>query len=386
MHGIRQIKLVRVIARMNVGGPAVEVEHLMRRIPEARIHQLLITGRVEADEIDYLDDRATDLPVTRIQGLGRSIRAADDFMAFFRVRRALASAGPDIVHTHTAKAGAIGRLAALTLRPRPAIVHTYHGHVLQGYFSSWANLAVRLVERVLARFTDALVAVGPEVRGQILDAGIGSPAKFRVIEPGVQLRSNWTRDTARRSYDLDPQCFTICFVGRLVHIKRPDRMLESVRILHDSGINFRVLVAGGGDLAADLEVRAIELGLPITFLGWVEDVERVFRASDLALLTSDNEGTPISLVQAGLAGVPAVATDVGSVGHVVLGGRTGWLCGTSPAELASALLEAYRDPEERIRRGAAANEYLGNRFSVDGFVAAYTSLYEELASSRWARS
>lgn len=373
------IRVLRIIARMNVGGPAVEVSNVMRLLPCGEFTQTLLVGHVAEGEADFLDTQGSDVPFTRIAGLGRTIRPFDDFRAFLAIRRTLVKIRPHIVHTHTAKAGALGRLAALTIQPRPKIVHTFHGHVLTGYFSRAATLGVSLIERLLAKFSNELITVGPEVREQLLAAGIGRPDHFQVIEPGVRLRQQPSRTEARLLLGIDHDALVMCMVGRLAPIKRPDRLLDVVRGLAPSFPSLRVLVAGEGELSEELRARATAEALPIRFLGWRDDVETVFAASDLAILTSDNEGTPLSLVQAGLLSVPAVATDVGSVRHVVIDGVTGWLTDTGPSDLIAAAQAALSSPELRRERGARAREHLMRTYAVDQFVEKHARLYRMLA-------
>lgn len=374
------IRVARVIARMNVGGPAVEVTNLMRQLPAYGIEQTLLTGHVASDEADFLATQAPDVAAISVAGLGRALKPLDDIRAFFEVRAHLRRLRPHIVHTHTAKAGAIGRIAALTLHPRPRLVHTFHGHVLQGYFSTAANLVFGTIERVLGRVTDELVTVGPEVREELLAAGIGTPERFRVIEPGVSLQHTPSRADARAALALPDDAFVIAVVGRLTGIKRPDRMLDVIAAVADRIPGLVVLVAGSGDLADATATRASAERLPVRMLGWIDDVETVFAASDLALLTSDNEGTPISLIQAAMLGVPCVATDVGSVTHVVRDGETGWIVATDVPALASAVQSAAANHDERRRRGSAARDHVSDRYSVERFVQLHATLYREVMS------
>lgn len=380
--GADRIRIARVIARMNVGGPAVEVSNLMRMLPSTVFEQALVTGFVGEGEADYLDTQANDISVQRVSGLGRALRPLDDIRAFFVLCSAIRRVRPAIVHTHTAKAGALGRLAALTLIPRPRVVHTFHGHVLSGYFPRWQNWLFASIERALARITDELITVGPEVRDDLLAIGIGRRDHFHVIEPGVALRHAPTRSEARGAFGLADKTPVISVVGRLTQIKRPDRMLDAVSLAQRQMPELVVLVAGDGELRESLEARVATDQLPVRFLGWTDDVETVFAASDLTLLTSDNEGTPISLMQAALLGVPAVATNVGSVKHVVLDGVTGWLTDPNASAIATSLAEAFANPATRLKRGAAAREHVSENYSVERFISLHRSLYHALIHHR----
>lgn len=378
MKSAGSTSILRIIARMNVGGPAVEVSNLMRRLPQPEFVQTLVTGYVGEGEADYLDSQARDLQPLRVSGLGRALKPADDLRALLALRRMIRDQRPQIVHTHTAKAGALGRLAAMTVQPRPRIVHTFHGHVLSGYFPGWANWLFATIERILGKFTDELITVGPEVRADLLAVGIGTPEHFHVIEPGVALRHTPDRAACRAAFNIDDDRPVLSVVGRLTQIKRPDRMLDAVALLRHALPRLEVLVAGDGELREALQHRVAAEHLPVRFLGWTDDVESVFAASNLTLLTSDNEGTPISLVQAAMLGVPAVATNVGSVKHVVEDGRTGWLTAADPAALAAAISEALADPGEIHRRGESARTFVMERYSVQGFVDQHAALYRRL--------
>lgn len=375
----KRIRVMRIIARMNVGGPAVQVSGLMRHLDLECFDHLLLTGNCGVDEADYLMTQAPDLQAIRIEGLGRSIRALDDLRAFKQIRGHMRSFCPDVVHTHTAKAGVLGRLAALTVRPRPKLVHTFHGHLLNGYFGPLGTRLVIAIERSLARFTDALVAVGPEVRDDLLTARVGTPAKFHVVEPGLELREIPTRQEARARLRLPATGPVISVLGRITGIKRPDRMLDAIELAAPRIPGLHAILAGDGDLRAATEADAVRRHLPITFLGWRGDVETILAASDVTLLTSDNEGTPLSIIQAAMLGVPAVSTDVGSVRHIVQDGETGWVVPADAASLADALSQALLNTAERERRAATAKATAQQRYSVRRLASDYARIYTALA-------
>ncbi len=378
----RPIRVMHVIARMNVGGPAVEITELMRGLDPGRISQRLVTGHCGVDEADFLQTQAVDVSATRIEGLGRSIRPADDARALARLVQMIRASRPDIVHTHTAKAGVLGRVAAVIAGTGSGIVHTHHGHLLHGYFGPAKTAAVVRVERQLALVTERMVAVGVQVRDDLLEAGIGRPHQYSVIHSGVRPGPLPGRSEARRELGLPQGSAIVSMIGRLTHIKRPDRLADVAALLHAQGLDAHFVVAGGGDEQRTLSQRIEKEGLPITMLGWRSDLWRVLAATDVVLLTSDNEGTPLSLVQAGLAGVPAVATDVGSVSEVVESGVTGLLCSTSARELADALTVLIGDPELRSAMGTAAREKALLEFGVQAFLDQHAALYEAVARRR----
>ncbi len=347
-------RVVHVIARMNVGGPAELVVQLLRGLPD----QALLSGDVDSGEADHLQLRAPGTPHERVPGLGRSVRPGDDVRALAFLVRELRRRRPDVVHTHTAKAGALGRVAA-QMAGVPHLVHTFHGHLLHGYFSPALTRAVVLTERALAARTDRIVAVGQRVRDDLLAARIGRADQYRVVPPGIEV-APVDRDVARRA--LGVQGPAVSVVGRLIGIKRPDRMLAVARLLPD--ITF--LVTGEGPL---LEQTRAAAPPNVRFLGWRADVTTVHAAADVALLTSDNEGMPVSLVEAALCGTPAVTTDVGSAREVV----TGEVTGRDPAELAAAVRRVLgQDLRERARRSAQ------EQFGVQRMLDAHRALYAEL--------
>lgn len=374
------IRVMRVIARMNVGGPAVQVTGLMRYLDSAQFEHKLVTGYCAPDEVDYLETQAPDVVATRIEGLGRSIRALDDLRALVAIRCEIRRFRPHIVHTHTAKAGVLGRIAAMTVRPRPRLVHTFHGHLLHGYFGPLGTRLLIWVERGLGWITDTLVAVGPEVRDDLLRAGIGRPDRFEVVEPGLELRARPTPAEARERFGMPQKAPVVSVLGRITAIKRPDRMLDVVAAVSAAVPNVLVLVAGDGDLRTSTEAAAVRRALPIRFVGWREDVEHVLAASDVTLMTSDNEGTPLSIIQAAMLGVPAVSTDVGSVRHVINDGETGWVVGRDVQSLAAATRMALTRPLERSRRGQAAQQWALPKFGVQRLANDYASIYAKLAA------
>ena len=369
---------MRVIARMNVGGPAVQVSGLMRHLPDDEFDQRLFTGWCADDEADYLLTQAPDVEATRIAGLGRAVRPGDDGRALAALVRHIREFRPHIIHTHTAKAGTLGRVAARLAGTGSATVHTFHGHLLHGYFSPTKTKAVVALESLLGRSTDRLVAVGPQVRDDLLAAGIGKPEQFSVIPPGLELPPAMAREQAREAFVVPGDAPILSFIGRLAPIKRPDRFVEVVREVLRVRPDVRFLVAGEG---TEAQVIA-DADLPITMLGWRDDVQNVLAASDGVLLTSDNEGTPLSLIQAALVGLPVVATNVGSVPDVVIDGETGWLANPDALDLARASLEMLDGPAEAARRGQRARERAHRLYSVTRLAEDHAHLYREIAAYR----
>ena len=361
---------------MNVGGPAVEIATLMRGLDPGDFQQHLFVGTCGPDEEDFLATQAPDIPHDRIPGLGRSVRPLDDLRALKATMRHIRAANPDVIHTHTAKAGAIGRVAAILTRSKARRVHTFHGHVLHGYFSAWQSALIRWWETLLASRTDVLITVGQTVRDQLLQQGIGTIKKFRVISPGIAMKDIPSREQARQQLGLDQNVPIISYVGRITGIKRPDRMLDVVDCLSTDFPTLQVLVAGGGDLEASIRADAAVRGLPIHFLGWRTDIATIFAASDVTLLTSDNEGTPVSLIQSGLCGVPSVATDVGSVDYVVPHRVAGLVVAPTTDALCQGVSTLLQDEALRRTLGEGARAHANREFSVECFLTRHVDVYQ----------
>lgn len=372
-----RIRVMRIIARMNVGGPALQVSGLVRGMDPERFDHRLFTGHVGPGEGDFLDLRAPDLPFSRVNGLGRSPDALGDVRALSRLVTEMRVFRPHVVHTHTAKAGVLGRTAAKLTRV-PVVVHTFHGHLLHGYFSPPVTRAVVQVERGLARGSTRLVAVGEQVRDDLLTAGIGRREQFAVVPPGIPLGPLPPKAEARRSLALPLDADVVMLVARLTQIKRPDRFLEMAEGLAGQYPDAVFAICGDGELAERLKTAAAPLGDRVRFLGWRADIEAVHAATDVAVLCSDNEGMPVSLIEAGLAGVPAVTTRVGSAAEVVIDGETGFVTGATAGELASAVARLLDAPELRATMGRAAKVHATAKFGQDRLVADTQSLYEEL--------
>jgi glycosyltransferase involved in cell wall biosynthesis len=279
------------------------------------------------------------------------------------------------VHTHTSKAGVLGRLAAATCGV-PVRVHTFHGHFLYGFFPSWKTKAYTQIERALALTSHRLVAIGEQVREEMLAARIGARKKYVVMAPGARIKPLPDRQRARKELGLPPDGPVVAYVGRVTKTKRPDLLAEVARIVRRSNPDVRFAVCGGGDLLGELKRTADETGMHL--LGWRGDVETVFAAADIVLSTSANEGMPVSLMEAGMAGLPVVATRVGSVAEVVTDGVTGLLAAPDADQLAAHVLTLLGDDQARRRMGEAAKAKTLEEFSRERMVARTAELYESL--------
>ena len=379
------IRVMRIIARMNVGGPAVQVSGLMRGLHATEFDHRLYTGFCAHDEADYLDTVAKDVSALRIDGFGRRISLGADLIAFISLVNAIRDFKPHVIHTHTAKAGFLGRIASI-ISLQPSIrVHTFHGHLLNGYFGPFKRSLVVIAEEFLALFTHQLLAVGYKVRQDLLKEGIGTKNKFGLMPPGLTIGVLPDKEEARNALKLTPGSLKCAFIGRVTQIKRPDRFLDVVSEIESRGLDVEFFIAGDGELLENCRARIATEDLPVKVLGWQSNIEKVLSAADIVVLTSDNEGTPLSLIQAGMARLPVVSTRVGSVPEVVLDGVTGIITNLDVQEIADALEKLAKSAELRARMGVAAQEFTLSNFGVDRLVHDHEQLYRKLLANR-ARS
>lgn len=369
-------RILRLITRLNIGGPARQALLLTRALADD-FPTVLAAGHAPASEGEFTDDA---VPVVRVP-LIRPIRPSADLSAFRQVRSLLATQKVELVHTHMAKAGAIGRMAARSIHPRPRTVHTFHGHVLDGYFSPAVQRGLVQAERALARRTDVLIAVSEEVRDELLSLGIGRAAQYRVIRLGFDLAPHLAvahpTGLLRRAIGVPPGTPLAAIVGRLAPIK--DHRLVIRAMVDVPGTHLAVL--GDGDVRSELEAEARHLGVGdrVHFTGWWHDIPAALSDVDIVVLSSRNEGTPVSLIEAHACARPAVATDVGGVRAVVENGETGLLVPSGDAQsLSAALRRLVEDPALRDRMGAAGRRHVAERFGQERLVAEVRMLYREL--------
>lgn len=389
------IKVLRVIARLNVGGPALHVAYLTAGLAERGYETTLVAGTLARGEESMAAVSETrGVRIETLPALHREIGPLRDAQAILRLAQLIRQERPTILHTHTAKAGAVGRIAALLAgRARPPIVvHTFHGHVLRGYFNPLTTLGFRTLERWLARVTTALVAVSPEVRDDLVKLRVAPASKFTVIRLGIELDERTeagddVRAETRRQLGVRQDAFIVGWVGRMTAVKRTDDVVRALRGLVDRGVDAYLCLVGDGPDRDHLERYAHELGVVkrCLFVGYQEDVARFYSAIDALLLPSANEGTPVSVIEALAARRPAVATRVGGTPDVIRDGVDGFLVEAGDADaLSDRLAELAADPERRARMGAAGRERVLGRYAVERLVDDVDRLYRELLASRAA--
>jgi glycosyltransferase involved in cell wall biosynthesis len=387
------VKVLRVIARLNMGGPALHVAYLTAGLQKRGYDTTLAAGSLARgeDSMAFIAD-GLGVDVVRIDELGREISPLRDLIATIKLARLIRRERPQILHTHTAKAGTVGRVAVLLAGSRrpPIVVHTFHGHVLRGYFGPLRSLFFRLLERRLASITTALVAVSPQVRDDLVALGVAPRERFVVIRLGIELDERVApeqngRVESRRYLGIPENRFAVGWIGRMTAVKRTDDVLVAFRRLRESGIDACLCMVGDGPDRGQLERRAHELGIvrDTLFLGYQEDVAPFYAAFDALVLPSGNEGTPVSAIEALAAGRPVVATRVGGVPDVVRDGEDGFLVEAGATDdLAERLERLARDPALRERMGVQGRTRVLPRYAVERLVDDVDRLYRSLLTAK----
>ena len=388
----RRPRILRIISRLNVGGPARHAVLLNAGLQQRGFETLLVHGTVGAGEgsFDHLVQQQ-GIAALRVPTLGRRLRPVDDMRAWLAIRKVIRDFQPDLVHTHTAKAGALGRAAAAlpgALGPTGkhiAIVHTFHGHVFEGYFNGIGSWLARLAERGMSRVTDCTIAISERQRHDLVERfHVAAAARTVVVPLGLQLDALLSltqedRARARAAAGLG-DAFVVGFVGRLVPIKHLELLIDAIAIVRKALADVRLVITGDGPERPSLEGYAREAGLEdvTLFAGWREDLAATYAILDAVALTSKNEGTPVALIEAMAAGVPVVATAVGGVPDVIADGETGLLTSQSAPAIADALVKIARDRGGALGRAAGARENVQTSYSDRALLERMAGLYEEL--------
>ncbi|MEW5910692.1 MAG: glycosyltransferase, partial [Thermodesulfobacteriota bacterium] len=324
---LRPIKVLRMIARLNIGGPAIHVSLLSKGLSREKFDSTLVTGIISPQEGDmsYLLE-SQGIKTIVIPELQREISFKMDLKTIGKIFRSLIKENPDIVHTHTAKAGTSARLAALAYNAikgkKLRVVHTFHGHIFEGYFSKAKSMFFVWIERLLGRMSDAIVAISPTQKKDLVEKYRIAPAnKIKTIELGFDLdpflKSAALKGLFRKSIGIDDGTILIGIIGRLVPIKNHEMFLKAAKKLIEQHPDryIKFVIIGDGELREELEYKCREYNLTghVKFCGWVRDVAMVYADLDILALTSINEGTPVSIIEAMASSVPVIATDVGGV-------------------------------------------------------------------------
>jgi glycosyltransferase involved in cell wall biosynthesis len=360
------MRVLHVIARLNVGGTARYITQLANELPKHRIETFVATGFVQGAEVE--DESVNSIDLIRVPSMGRSINPIKDHFARKQLQKIIADVKPDIIHTHTFKAGYVIRMK----KQQVPVIHTFHGHLLDDpEFSGFKSKVIIELERMLAKKSVKLVTVGRRVSEELLEQKIGYRTHFVNIPPGVVPVNVTPKKQALKNLNLEDDGKPLVgWIARVTGVKNPMRALEVADALPDT----HFVMAGGGDLLDQVKAAAPS---NVSVIGWAEAAD-LFGAADIILSTSENEGMPVALIEAQLAGKPVVATDVGSVSEVILNHETGIITDKEVKSIASALESLLSDGAKREEMGRLAIVRARALFSVDRMINAHVELYKSI--------
>jgi glycosyltransferase involved in cell wall biosynthesis len=358
------VKVLHVIARMNVGGTATYLFNLLNGLNSSEVETRLLIGNVPSNEKE--DSRVEQLDYQRILGLSRAISPFKDLKARRQLWEIVDQYNPDLIHSHTFKAGVLVR----SKRTPIPMIHTFHGHHLYDPdYGRFARFVLNVIERILAKRSKKILTIGSRVGKELIDVGIGNQSQYQSIAPGVRVPKLSDRSKIVKKFSLSPDRSNVLWMGRLTRVKRPDRVIELAK--HFPGVNF--IIAGDGELRAELEAMASR---NVYFLG-VQNSDEMFSLADVVILTSDSEGMPLTLIEGQMAGVPAIATDVGSVSEIVENEVTGLLTSTQIEQIISSLGLLLGDSMLRSTMAKNAKERTLNSFSIEKMVDSHIQVYKQ---------
>ena len=359
------MKVLHVIARMNVGGTARYIEELIDGATEFGYEAELATGYVQGQEVESagFNKKTTH----RIAHLGRKISPINDLRAYYELKKVITQVNPDIIHSHTFKAGLLARLSPGQFKR----IHTFHGHLFEDQsFSALQKFVILRAEKYLAKRTNQFVSVGIRVGEDLRKLNIGRNSKWVSIAPGVRPLKKQKKSDARKKLKLPATGLIVGWMARVTSVKNPHLALEIAAQFPDTTF----VIAGGGDLLDDIKSKAPK---NVKVIGW-SDSSLMWSAVDVVLSTSDNEGMPIALIEAQLAGLPVVATDVGSCSEVIKSGKTGFVVPKDKSELKKALTLLNVNHKKRASFGKAAKANSQKHFTVDKMLSAHAQIYRKL--------
>lgn len=381
-------KVLRIINRFNIGGPTYNAAFLTKFISED-YETLLVGGLPEKDESDSLHIlEYYGVKPLLIPEMKRIPNFKSDREAYRKIKQIIEEFQPDIVHTHAAKAGALGRKAAKACGV-PVIVHTFHGHVFHSYFGKAKTLLYKIIERRLAKLSTGIIAISPIQKEELSSVhGICSPDKIQVIPLGFDLlkfRENLAekRSATRQNWKLEEDEIAVAIVGRLAPIKNHGLFLDTIALLAEKGIRARYFIVGDGQEKPMIEKRVKELedryGLKVELTSWIKDIATFNAGMDIICLSSDNEGTPVSLIEAQASGVPVISTDVGGVKDILDEGNTGFVVSKKdPEAFAEKLQLLIENKEIRTKMSQNGWNFVRDKFHYTTLVKNMENYYAEL--------
>lgn len=359
------MRVLHVIARMNVGGTATYLHSLITGLSNLGVSTSLAVGQVPINESE--DSRLFELEFFRIKDMTRSINPIKDFKAAAGLNQIVKEFKPDIIHSHTFKAGLISRATSFGV-PN---IHTFHGHHFHDpEFGTMSRWTIRMVEKILARRSTKLITIGTRVGNELLFAGIGEKSQYVSIPPGIKVPVKIDRKIARAKFGFQPSDSIVVWMGRFTSVKRPDLAVEVANRMSD----LIFLMAGDGELLGEVKNGAKD---NVRFMG-IQQSKEMWALADLGLLTSESEGMPLSAIEAQMYGVPIVATDVGSVSEIVEDGVTGILVLKSASDIELAIREILDNQKKMTLMRKAARARAHKLFSQDIMVRSHLRLYDEI--------
>ena len=382
----RPIRIMNIIARLNVGGPAVAVTHLTERLCPPDYESILVCGTIEPGEGDmtyYAKERGIE-PII-IPELGRSLSPIRDIKTLWKMYQLIQKEKPDVVHTHAAKAGFVGRVAAW-LAGVPVIVHTFHGHVFRGYFSPNKTLFFIVLERITARMSDTVITLSDGLRRELAEEyHITRKGRITVLPLGLDLDifTKMIRKSGgfRSTHSIPADAPLIGIVGRITPIKNHTLFLNAAVQIRNQQPTARFVIVGDGETRAEVEALVDTLGLreAVIFAGWQRDVAQIYSDLDVLVISSINEGTPVTVIEALAAGCPVVATAVGGLPDLLDHGKLGKLVNDqTPESLAKAILETLAAPPD----GAEAKALMVDRYGIERLVKDLDGLYRGILAKK----
>ena len=368
------MKVLHIITRMNTGGPAVFLDHLTNAMNDLGTQSTIAYGYCESNETDYTEEHKFNADFIRIKSLHRTLNPLDDIRAFFQIREIIKQEKPDLVNTHTSKSGVLGRIAAKSVSWNLPVVHTYLGHLIYGYFGKPKIFIFTLIEKIMSLFTSAAVAITSETKKSLLKEGVGKNLRWEVIRIGLPKKNVVIK------LNYGEQKLKILWVGRFTDIKNPNFAIETLKELEQRmpGI-YELTMVGGGELYN--KIMKVSKGLPINFTGWVIDPFKNIEEFDILMITSKNEGLPLVILEAAMYARPTISTDVGGVSEFIIDGKTGYLVGNKPNEMATKLLDFVKNKKDLFSVGQNAKDLLSQEFSSEFMASRHLDLYLDLVKN-----
>jgi len=365
------MKVLHIITRMNTGGPAVFLDHLTQSMADLGTKSTIAYGYCESNETDYTENNLMGAELVKIEALHRTLNPVDDIKAFLQLRRVVKTLKPDVINTHTSKAGVLGRIAIATIIPKPKVVHTFLGHLIYGYFSKVKVWIFISIEKVMAKFTSVAIAVSFETKQSLVNKGVGRKLRWEVIRIGIPVckpRMNALSQGSR---------IKILWVGRFTDIKDPTFAVDTMKELSKKMPgNFELTMVGGGELFE--EVVSLAVNLPITFTGVLKNPFETIQNFDLLMVTSKNEGLPLVILESANCFRATISTNVGGISEFIRDNNNGYLVPRDVKLMAEKIIFLAQHKEILHELGLNARRTLESRFSDKQMAQLHYDLYSSL--------